>query len=232
MKKIGIIIFGIALLAGVVFANFFSFGKAESGLVNFSFVRGVKGSGNISTETRDIKDFRSIDVSGVFNVEIVAQKDFSVQVEADDNLIPLIKTEVNDGVLEISTEKRVKSSTRMTIRISAPDIEKIEASGATVVSLADLKNSGLTIDTSGASKIKLAGETSDLNVDVSGASKIDAENLQAIDAVVDASGASRVLVNVSRELRADCSGASSVIYSGTPSNIQKKTSGASSIAAK
>lgn len=237
MKKIGIIIFIAALVVGVVVANVFSFGSvsAESfkpSFLNFSFKRGVKGSGNVATETRDISDFKAIDVSGVFNVEIVAQKEFSVVVEADDNLIPLIKTEVRDGILEISTDKRIKSKSRLTVRISAPNIEKIEASGATKVSLSEVMNSSLTIDTSGASKINLSGKTDLLNVDVSGASKIDAENLSVADAVVDASGASKVMVNVSRELKADCSGASSVVYSGTPTNIEKRLTGASKVVSK
>lgn len=230
MKKIGIIIFAVAILIGVVFANFLSFGKVEtSNFFNFSFKRGVKGSGNIITENRDIKGFRAIDVSGVFQVEITAQKEFSVQVEADDNLVPLIKTEVNDGVLEISTEKRVRSSKKLVVRITAPDIDRIEASGATTVRLADVKNSALAIDTSGASKVGIAGVTEKLTVEVSGASKIDASELNAVDASVDASGASNVSVSVSGELKADASGASKVTYSGSPKNIDKRSSGASKI---
>ena len=229
MKKIGLIIFAVALLVGVIFANFVPFGKADSGLMNFSFKRGVKGSGNVVTETRDISGFKAIDVSGVFNVEIVAQKEFSVQIEADDNLIPLIQTEVNDGVLEISTEKRIKSSSKMTIRISAPDIEKIQASGVAKVFLSELNNAALKIDTSGASKVTVTGETRDLNIEVSGASKIEAENLSSVNADIDASGASKVSVNVTGDLKADCSGASKVSYSGTPANIEKHASGASKI---
>lgn len=229
MKKIGLIIFAVALLVGVIFANFVSFGKAELGLMDFSFKRGVKGSGNVVTETRDISGFKAIDVSGVFNVEIVAQKGFSVQIEADDNLIPLIQTEVNDGVLEISTEKRIKSSSKMTIRISAPDIEKIQVSGVAKVSLTELKNAALKIDTSGASKVTVAGETRDLNIEVSGASKIEAANLSSVNADINASGASQVSVNVTGDLKADCSGASNVTYSGTPTNVEKHASGASKI---
>lgn len=229
MKKIGLIIFAVALLVGVIFANFVSFGKADVGLMDFSFKRGVKGSGNVVTETRDLTGFKAIDVSGVFNVEIVAQKEFSVQIEADDNLLPLITTEVNDGVLEISTEKRIKSSSKMTIRISAPDIEKIQSSGVSKVSLTELKNAALKIDTSGASKVTVAGETKDLNVEVSGASKVEAENLSSVNADIEASGASKVSVNVTGDLKADCSGASKVTYSGTPTNIEKRSSGASKI---
>lgn len=231
MKKIGFVIFAIALIVGVVFSNLFSVGSAGN-LVNISFQKGVKGSGNVVTENREISGFHSIEVGGVFNVEIVAQQDYSVSIEADDNLMPLIKTEVNNGVLEISNDKSMKSSQKINIKISAPDLERLETSGASKVSLVNLKNSEFLLETSGASKVTVAGETNKFVVDVSGASKIDAEGLKSTDANVQASGASKVMVNVSGSLAADCSGASSVIYSGTPSNIDKKTSGVSKVEAQ
>src|SRR5438105_3436193 len=86
MKKVGIIIFAGALVLGLVFSNLFTFGKAKEGLFNFSFFNGVRGSGNTITEKRNLTGFRAVDVGGIFKVEITAQKDFAVEVEADDNL--------------------------------------------------------------------------------------------------------------------------------------------------
>ena len=71
-----------------------------------------------------------------------------------------------------------------------------------------------------------------MTIDVSGASKIDAENLKAIDASIDASGASKISVNVSGELKSDISGASKVVYTGTPPNVITKKSGAGGVSAK
>jgi hypothetical protein len=233
MKKFGIIIFAIALIAGVVLANVFSFGRLGSRLFNVSFNFGsVSGSGNVVKETRNVSPFKSIDVGGIFKVEVTAQKDFGVEIETDDNLLQYIKTEVDGGVLRIESEKRFSSHAPILVRVSAPDIENIEASGASSVSLDNLKNSKLGIDTSGASKIFVNGETAKLTVDVSGASKIDAENLKAENANIDASGASSVTVNVSNELNADASGASRIVYSGNLKNVIRKTSGASSVSPK
>jgi hypothetical protein len=230
MKKIGIITFIIAIIVGVSLANFFSWGKASGKIFNFSVnLGGEKGSGNVATETRDLSDFESVDVGGVFQVEIVAQKDFAVEIEADDNLLQFIKTEVNDGRLEISTEQRISTSNPIRVRISAPNIERIQASGASKVSLTDVKNSDLALDVSGASKIKLVGETGNFTVETSGASHIDAENLKSENASIDASGASNVSVNVLGELKSDASGASTITYTGTPKNVIKKSSGASKV---
>jgi len=232
MKKVGLIIFILALTIGLILANVFSFGKTTARFFNFSIGGGVSGSGNTASEKRDVADFQAIDVGGVFQVEVTAQKDFDVEIEADDNLLPLIKTEVRGGVLRLETEKRISTGNPIRVRISAPDIQNLEVSGASKVSLTNLSNENLEIDSSGASKITVAGETANLIIDVSGASKIDAENLKTENASIDASGASSVSVYATNELKTDVSGASSVIYQGSPKNFVKKTSGASSVRQK
>jgi|CXWL01.1.fsa_nt_gi HSP20 family molecular chaperone IbpA len=230
MKKFGFIIFATALIVGLVVTNLFSFGRVTDKFFNFSFnFKGVRGSGNMATEKRDLSDFHSVDVSGVFQVEIAAQTEFSVEVEADDNLLPLIETKIRNGVLHIETTRKVKTENPLRIRISAPNIEKIESSGATTVSLTGLSNEGLEVDSSGASKVKISGETARLNIDVSGATKVDAEGLTAENATVEASGASHVNVNVTGNLRTDASGASKITYTGSPKDVVKKASGASSV---
>jgi hypothetical protein len=233
MKKIGIIIFVIAVILGVTFANFFSWGKTSAKFFNFSVnFGGVQGSGNVQAEKRNLADFNAIEVGGAIEVEVVAQKDFSVEVEADDNLLQFIKTEVSGETLKISTDKRFSTRNPIRVRISAPDIGNLEVSGASKLSLTNLKNDSLRVDSSGASKIKVDGETKNLEVELSGASRLDAENLKTENADIDASGASNATIFVSNDLKADLSGASSVTYSGNPKNLVKKTSGASSVKGK
>lgn len=233
MKKIGFIFFIIALIVGVTFANLFSWGRTSAKIFNFSMnFGGVKGSGNLQTEKRALADFTAIEVGGAFEVEVVAQKEFSVEIEADDNLLPLIETEVRGGTLEISTKQRISSKQRLRVRISAPNIESVQVSGASKLSLANLKNDSLKVDLSGASKVRVDGETRNLEIEMSGASKVDAENLKAENVTVDASGASSAAVSVSGDLKADLSGASNVTYTGNPRNLQKSTSGASSVRGK
>jgi hypothetical protein len=229
MKKLGIIIFIFALIAGVVFANLFSFGRVSGKLFNFSIGRSVTGSGVTASEVRNVTGFKGVDVGGVFVVEIIAGSDFDVKVEADDNLLQYIKTEVNDGVLKISSTERIKSHEPLRVRVSAPTIESVEASGVCKVSLTGVKNNKLIIGTSGASKVTVAGETSSLTVDVSGASSVDGESLRAENARVEASGASKVNVFVTGRLVSDASGASKIGYSGNPTSVEKNTSGASKV---
>lgn len=233
MKKIGIIVFIIALAIGVVIASVFSFGRAAGNLFSFNIgFGGVKGSGNVQTEKRIVDNFKSVEVGGVFVVEITAQKDFSVEVEADDNLLPLIKTESNGETLKIETEQRFSSKRSIKVRISAPDIENLHISGASKISVTNLNNSAFRVDSSGASKIKVEGASEKFTVDMSGASKLEAENFKAEKVSVDASGASCATVSVLEDLKVDLSGASKVVYYGNPASLEKRTSGASSVIGK
>ncbi|MEZ5345656.1 MAG: head GIN domain-containing protein [Pyrinomonadaceae bacterium] len=231
MKKIGVLIFIIALAVGVVLSNFFSFGKYVGNYpVSFSFGSKVRGSGNVVTEKRDIRNFSSVKVhGGAIEVEIVAQKDFGLEVEADDNLLSLIETEVDGQTLEIGTKKSYKTRNKIKIRVSAPNIDAIENSGASGIYLTNLDSESLRIESSGASRVKVEGKTKDLKVEQSGACRLDASGLLTNDAKIEASGASKSSINVSEKLSVELSGASKVNYKGNPSDIYKNTSGVSKI---
>lgn len=233
MKKWGFLIFATALIFGVVVSSLFSFGRISGKFTNFSLkVGSVKGSGQMGTEVRELNGFSKIDASGVFQVEIVAQKDFSVEVEADDNLLEYIKTDVRNGSLHLETERKLSTSNPIRVRISAPNIEAVESSGAANVVLSELKNDSIEIESSGASKIKVSGETAKLIVDVSGATQVNADGLSAENANIEASGASTVELLVNGNLKTNASGASTIRYAGSPKDVVKKASGASTVAPK
>ncbi len=233
MKKLGFLVFIVALIVGLVVTNLFSFGRVTGNMLDFNFNwKGVRGSGNVISEARDVTGFHGIDVGGVYQIEVVAQKEFGVTVEADDNILPLVRTEVESGILKISSERRISPKSTIRIKVSAPDIDSLDISGAANVNVSGVNNAGITVDSSGASKVTLNGTTSKLILDVSGATKIDAEQLKAEHATVDASGACSVVVNVNNSLRADASGASKISYVGSATEIIKNTSGAAKVSAK
>src|SRR5688500_11474559 len=109
MKKIGLIVFILALAMGVTISSIFSFGRSAGKVFSFSHWGGEKGSGSVRTERREVSGFKAVDVSGALEVEITTQKDFGVEVEADDNLLSLIRTEVDGETLVIKTEKSFKT---------------------------------------------------------------------------------------------------------------------------
>ena len=232
MKKLGVLIFAVALVIGLVVANIFSFGNVGSLIELSTGFGGVRGSGNIVRENRKVTGFDKVAVGGGFQVEVVAGKEFGVEVEADDNLMPLVITEVDGDTLSIDTEKNYSAKSPLRVRITAPDIVGIDTSGGAGVTVSGVKNSGLSIESSGGSRVTVSGDTAKLNIDMSGGAKILAGSLTAIDANIDGSGGSSVEVVVSGDLRSDISGGSRVTYRGEPTNIFTNKSGAARVTKK
>lgn len=225
MKKFGLIIFIAASVIGVAFSTSCSFsGKLGK-------ISGVQGSGNSKTEKRNVSGFNKIDVGNAVNVEVAVGGGFSVEVTADDNLLANIRTEASGDTLKIYSADSISTKTPVNVKVTMPEIENFEASGASSGVLTNVKADDLELKASGASKIKIEGTAQELNAEVSGASSLEALNLKLQDAKVEASGASKAAVSVSGDLDANASGASKIIYSGAPKNIKQDSSGASSITA-
>jgi len=226
MKKFGLLVFIFALSIGLVFSTNCGFSRS------FNNFGGIQGSGTSKTETRNVIGFTKIDASNAVNVEVAVGSSFAVEVQADDNLLANIKTEVSGDTLKIYSEDRISSKTRINVKISMPTIEGLEISGASSANVAGVKANSLELKASGASKIKIDGEAKTLEADASGASSIDAEKLKVEDADVEASGASNATVSAVNDLDLNASGASKISYLGEPKNIKQDSSGASSIKQK
>lgn len=231
MKKVKVIIFIVALIIGLAFAKVFGAVLGFS-LPTVSIFSSIKGSGVIKTEKRELAGFKKIEVSGAIEVEINAQKDFSVDVEADDNLLEYVKTEVDGDTLKIYTKSRIWKHNKIRVVISMPELTEADVSGASKITANNIKTDSFKIDVSGASKIEVNGEAKDLKIEASGASKINAENLKVANADVDISGATSVTVNATEEVKAEASGASKINYVGEPKNVIKDVSGASKVSQK
>lgn len=209
----------------------------------------VSGNGKMVTEQRPVSNFTALEVSSAFSVELSQGDAESLSIEADENLMKFIRTEVRGGVLKIYVDEPVNSSKGLKAILTFKSLEsmdfsgavnvkgmnsmhfdqlEVELSGATELAL-DLQAASLGLDVSGASKISLAGEAKNVDADCSGASKIFAENLKTSTFSFESSGASKAEIWVTDELRVSASGASSIRYKGEVKKIKVDTSGASSV---
>lgn len=177
---------------------------------------GIKGSGKRVTEKRQIGPFTSITAEGAFNVEVVCQKDASVEVEGDDNVLPLVTSEVKNNVLLLKNKDSYSTSEPVTFRITVPNIEALMANGAGKINITAVNNDKLQLSLSGAPVINVSGSTKMIGIDTSGAAKIDTHNLRSTQAIVDSKGVSKVDLGVSDRLDVTVSGPSQVTYRGDP----------------
>jgi len=172
----------------------------------------------------------------------------TVEVTADQNLMPNIETYVRGNTLHVDT-KNIRNATELEVRINYETIRHMDLSGAVDISAINtLKADKLTLEASGASEIILYLEVETLTVDVSGASEITlsgraenadydgsgASSLNALELItnvasISISGAGEARIHASEKLSAKVSGAGSIRYTGNPTKINKSISGAGSI---
>ncbi|WP_187263408.1 head GIN domain-containing protein [Pontibacter beigongshangensis] len=208
----------------------------------------LQGNGNIQKETRQASGFTGINISGGFAVELTQGNNEGVVLEAEENLLSQISTEVKNGVLHIYNQGNLTSHKGMKAYITIKELRsvdisggvklvghstfkantmKLDLSGGSKVALAlDVKT--LNADMSGAAKVELSGRADQVKLDLSGATKLSAEQLEAKQVKVEANGASKVNVFARESLEIKASGASSVAYKGSP-GITAETSAAAKV---
>jgi len=210
---------------------------------------GVKGDGNVVKEERTVGSFSAIDVGGAFHVFLTQGNEEKLVVEADENLLDIITTEVRGNTLKISTDKDIRNYDVLNVYITFKELEDLDISGACKLSAEnklsfdnlELECSGasdvelkfsannLDIDFSGASNIDLYGSADKVELEVSGASDLDAYDFEMNYLDINISGASHAKVFVNEELSADVSGAASLKYKGSPVITNHDVSGAGSM---
>ncbi|MCD4730447.1 MAG: DUF2807 domain-containing protein [Bacteroidales bacterium] len=210
---------------------------------------GIKGNGNVTKQERQLDSFSSLDVGGAFKVFLTQGDKEFVIVEADENLLDVISTEVRGNTLVIKTTEDIRDSEALNIYLTFKNLDEMKISGAcrldgenkmkygnrelecSGASDVELKFSAqkLSLDFSGASQIELYGSAESVNLDLSGASGFDGYDLEADIYNVDVSGASHAKIFVNTELSADVSGAASLKYKGEPIIKSHDVSGAASM---
>ena len=209
---------------------------------------GERGSGKIVTEKRDVSDFDAVEVSYPAEVFIKQGNTESLEIQADDNLLPNLKTQVRNGKLEIfyrrEDGKHVNPTKTPRITIVVKDlsdvdfnsageltIEKLRTdnldvslSGAGNLNLEDVQLKGLGVSLSGAGSMTASGTAEDLDMNISGFGDFKGGDLHSQVARVDISGAGSATVWVDDDLTAGISGAGSIDYYGSAS-VTKQISG-------
>ena len=212
-------------------------------------VLGERGNGNVEKQERKVSAFNAIEVAGAFDVYLSLGTTQSVVVEADENLLPLIRTEVIGSTLRIDNKKPIHDPKSLKVFITVTDLKRIEVSGAvdlqtqnklTLTELAieisgateatlEIAVQKLVISSSGGSELNFSGMANRVDLDVSGAVEIHAYELLAETVSLSISGAGEAEINVTKELNADISGAANVRYKGDPQKVDSNVSGAGSI---
>jgi hypothetical protein len=204
-------------------------------------------------QQRSLKPFTGIKVGGAFNIVLNQNGRHGVTIEADEDLIEKIRTEVRGDMLHIDMkwdwswddhditvyvdfdklellQISGASNVKATTPIRAEDLE-VSVSGAGDMDL-ELDTGSLDITISGAGDVNVSGSTQTQKIRLSGAGDYKAQHLKSKYTNARASGAGSAVVFASDEIEAYASGASSVKYYGDPEREKTNASGAGSISSR
>ncbi len=190
---------------------------------------GIAGSGLRKPEKRELKSFSAIDTTAAYEIYIACQKPASFEIEADDNILPLIKTEVRDGILFVNSDERYHTEKPITLRLNVPSLVAATSRGAGEITIGNVNGDSLKLESMGAALIGASGKAKSVTISSTGAGRIDTSKLQAEKARVDVTGAATVYVYATEQLDVTVSGAGNVIYLGHPKVVNKHVSGVGSV---
>ncbi|MEM7370949.1 MAG: head GIN domain-containing protein [Bacteroidota bacterium] len=209
----------------------------------------ITGNGHVQKETRNHSGFTGVQVGGAFDVILTQGSSYRVIIESDDNVLPHIKTKVENGVLKIHTKGNFRKVNTMKAYVTLPELDKLDVSGAAdVIGKSTFRTHKMDIGSSGASDIVLAIEVNELHCGISGSADINlsgtadevhmgvsgsgdlnGEELYARRGKAGISGSGSVKVHLSDALTASVSGAGDIVCYGNPSSRTVQTSGSGEV---
>jgi carbon monoxide dehydrogenase subunit G len=207
----------------------------------------VRGDGNVITESRRVSGFDSVELSGIGTLIIEQGSSESLEISAEENIMPYLESRVSGGTLVLGVDQfvNIQPTEEITYRLSVIDLSEIETSGLGNVDMTSLDTTQVRIQISGSGKvtianlmaerlemeisglgdISLAGSVDEQRVEVSGAGNYLAGDLESNSAVVRISGSGNATVWAKSDLNVEISGMGTVEYFGSPV-IDSEISGA------
>ncbi len=200
----------------------------------------VTGSGNLASERREYPPFESIICDGVVNVILTQNGNHRVTVEADDNLLDLITTDVFQNSLRISTRGSFTTNNPMLVYIETDKIAQITSKGVGNLTgeghlhfshltlkhhsignvQLNLQGEKLNATSTGVGNLTLSGAVETQKIDHRAVGNYKASNLRSKHCKVISNGIGNVYINTSDTLDVRQSGIGNVYYKGNPAVTQ------------
>lgn len=213
----------------------------------------MQGSGTLATEPRTVAEFQAVATNGSMDL-VVRQGAQSVQVQADDNLLPLLETVVENGrhgaTLYVRWKKgqNIHTRSKIVVTVATPKLVSVSNSGSGDIRVETLQTPSLAVSLSGSGDARLEGLTADeLTVSISGSSDVVGKGkvgkvriaisgsgdvklaeMAADEVSVSIAGSGDASVNAVKSLQVSIAGSGDVTYTGNPS-LKSTVAGSGSI---
>ena len=223
-------------------------------LISCSKNQVVVGSNNIITQEKQLSAYDRIEVLGSYNVIFTDGEVGKIKIKAPDNILPLIQTEVSDGLLKIGAEKnRYKVKEPIIIYVPVDSrLKQVDIKGsADIYSEKNLETKALNVDIYGSGDVRLqveasalalkidgsgdirvGGKTDNLSININGSGDVEVPNLKAEKAAISISGSGDVSAYVTEDVDISIAGSGDVIIKGNPKKIKQKIKGSGRVNVK
>ncbi len=191
-------------------AGFFSSSNGGSGIV---------GNGKLTKQNRDLRNFTSVIAMGSVDITITCGKDYSVSVEAEENILPLISTKVANSALSIEISGSFTLNKKAKLHISLPTLLSIKKSGSGDFNVEALSGKTFEAVVSGSGDSRFHGIVERSRLKTSGSGDINAKYLNSVHVELDCSGSGKVDVNCLESLKYSKMGSGDLNVYGSPRNV-------------
>ena len=205
----------------------------------------VVGSGEPVAERREITvPFNAVTVGNGMQLFIVSGEAKSIEVVAQAEILPLIRSDVADNRLTVGLTASLETSKGIKIYVSVGNLSEIKVKEGGYLflpeqvemdSLKMLLQSGASADCAvfsktfsctvmGGSTLRLSGKVPDSAIiAVLGGSELKGKNFKCLDCDVTVLGASKCWITAQQTLKARVENESKLLYYGYPKTVQKMT---------
>jgi len=217
------------------------------------FVDVVRGSGELVTQTRDVGTFDGIRLDGIGRLVITQGSRVSLEIQAEDNIIEELTSEVQGNTLVLGyqdqTWLRTIIPTKIVVytltvtdlsevifngagelEINALDTDSfsIEINGAAKIDIDELTTDNLVVEIDGTGTVSIAGNTNTQDVNIQGAGNYQASDLKSSNTTITIAGLGNGTVWAIDSLDINIDGGGTVNYYGSP-NITQDINGVGEI---
>lgn len=195
--------------------------------------KGIKGEGNIVSETRIVGDFAKIEANGSTDVTVVKDDEYFVIVKGYDNLVPVYNTKVKGDRLILEFRKgywNVRND-NVTVEVHTPYVDKLSLNGSGSIYMGPgYGHDRLDAHINGSGDIEVAGNTfAYMDVNINGSGSFNSETTDVDNVYVRISGSGDASVLVHDYLKVRISGSGDVYYRGNPGTIDTDISGSGKV---
>ncbi len=185
----------------------------------------VHGSGMVVSQQIKIGAVKSVRIAAPVEVEINRQQKTELRIQADDNIIPLVKISEKRGLLSITMQEGFRTDSGIMIILTMPAIDSLDVRGAADVNLINTDGDKLQLYAGGQSDITLSGKLKTLNLKTEGAANVSAKALQAENIILSIKGQGDAELYALNSISGKVAGEGDVTVFGTSTTRKVKVSG-------